>query len=509
MDNDSVKGPIEKLYETMATTQREPYEKRAEQCAELTIPALFRDQDDTRDNQVQQTYQSLGARGTNSLSSKVVLALFPPNAPFFKIQPDFTEEETDSEDFSNIVVDIKNALSKVETKVTEYTEQGGFRSPIFEAVKQLIVAGNVLMNLTPDGHVIVWTLRNYVTRRAASGKVLEIILRQTKDTKQLSNDMLEKHGIKSTTKKVNVFTHIKLDKKTYRTRQELNGMPVEGSEGSYPEEKLPYIALTYRRLGSEHYGRSFVEDYTGDLKSLEGLTQAVLEGSAAAARGVIMVNPNGTTDSDDITNAENWAVIEGDEKDVSVLRIEKVSDFNAADRQIERLEKRLSYVFMLNTSVQRKGERVTLGEIRYLAGELEDTLGGVYSQLARELQLPVVKIKLAQLQKQGKIPSFNEEDVKITITTGIDALGRSQDLQKKQLFLENISVLGPQAIAKYVKTDKFITAIGTDTGVDTKDFIRTEEEATEYENAQIQKQMVQENGPQMAQQLMQQAQEEQ
>lgn len=46
---------------------------------------------------------------------------------------------------------------------------------------------------------------------------------------------------------------------------------------------------------------------------------------------------------------------------------------------------------LLNSAVQRNGERVTAEEIRYVAGELEDTLGGVYSLLSQELQLSLIR----------------------------------------------------------------------------------------------------------------------
>lgn len=61
----------------------------------------------------------------------------------------------------------------------------------------------------------------------------------------------------------------------------------------------------------------------------------------------------------------------------------------------------MSFAFLLNSAVQRQGERVTAEEIRYVAGELEDTLGGVYSILAQELQLPLAKRLLNQQQAIG------------------------------------------------------------------------------------------------------------
>ena len=89
-----------------------------------------------------------------------------------------------------------------------------------------------------------------------------------------------------------------------------------------------------------------------------------------------------------IAQAENTAIIEGNRTDVSVLQMDKFNDFRVAYQAMQGIEERLSQQFMLQSSIQRNGERVTAEEIRYLAGELEDTLSGIYSILSQEFQLP-------------------------------------------------------------------------------------------------------------------------
>ena len=43
-------------------------------------------------------------------------------------------------------------------------------------------------------------------------------------------------------------------------------------------------------VDGEDYGRGRVEEFLGDLQSLESLTQAITEGSAAAAKVVFLVS---------------------------------------------------------------------------------------------------------------------------------------------------------------------------------------------------------------------------
>ena len=39
-------------------------------------------------NDLYQPYQSVGSRGVNNLASKLLLLLFPPNSPFFRLSVD-------------------------------------------------------------------------------------------------------------------------------------------------------------------------------------------------------------------------------------------------------------------------------------------------------------------------------------------------------------------------------------------------------------------------------------
>ncbi|WP_338419937.1 portal protein, partial [Xylella fastidiosa] len=66
----------------------------------------------------------------------------------------------------------------------------------------------------------------------------------------------------------------------------------------------------------------------------------------------------------------------GHRADTAYLQLGKQADLTVAKAVSDQIEARLSYAFMLNSAVQRTGERVTAEEIRYVASELEDTLGG-------------------------------------------------------------------------------------------------------------------------------------
>jgi len=196
------------------------------------------------------------------------------------------------------------------------------------------------------------------------------------------------------------------------------------------------MALRLIVVDGEAYGRSYVEEYLGDIKSLEGLTKAIVEGSAAMAKLLIFVSPNGTTRKRTVAEAANLAVVEGNAQDVTAFRLDKGGDFGVALQTANTITERLSFAFMLNSAVQRQAERVTAEEIRYIANELEDTLGGVYSILGAEFQLPFAKLVMARMQKTGKVPALPKGMVEPVIITGMEALGRQADMTKMDMFTQ-------------------------------------------------------------------------
>jgi hypothetical protein len=234
----------------------------------------------------------------------------------------------------------------------------------------------------------------------------------------------------------------------------------------------------------------------GDLRSLEALTQAIVQGSAASAKVLFMVRPNGTTKSKDLSKAPNGAFVNGDANDVSTLQVQKSGDFRVALETMRMINDRLASAFLLNSSVQRAAERVTAEEVRYMAQELETALGGVYSILSQEFQLPLINLLLNTLVKQGKMPKMPKDSVKPTVVTGIEALGRGQDLNKLATFLQYLQPLGAEVIASEMNLNDYIDRLAASLGIDTSGLIKSEEQKAQEQA--MQQQMMQQQMEQQA-----------
>ena len=70
------------------------------------------------------------------------------------------------------------------------------------------------------------------------------------------------------------------------------------------------------------------------LRSLESLMQAMVEGSAAAAKVVFLVSPSATTKPQSLAKAGMGAIIQGRAEDVSVVQVGKTADFRTVQEMV-------------------------------------------------------------------------------------------------------------------------------------------------------------------------------
>lgn len=432
---------------------RAPYETRAENCAAVTIPSLFPKEADNASTDYTTPWQAVGARGLNNLSAKVMLALFPLQS-WMKLRISEWQAKQLVADPAQLA-QVEQGLGMVERILMAYMEANAYRVTLFELIRQLALCGNGCIYLPPPdttsssyNPMKLYTLHNYVCQRDAFGNVLQIVTLDRVAFAALPEDVRSKlDGEHKPDEEVEVYTHVYLDDESgdYLSYQEIDDEEVEGTDGQYPGDACPWVAVRWTKRNGEHYGRSHVEEYLGDLTSLENLHEAMIKFAMIASKVITLVNPNGMTQVRRLVKAQSGDVVAGRKQDIEFLQIEKTADFSVAKAVADNIEQRLSFVFMLNSAIQRGGERVTAEEIRYMAQELEDTLGGVYSILSQELQLPMVRILLNQLQATQQIPDMPKEAVEPTVSTGVEALGRGQDLDKLTQFLQLMQLMGSVA----------------------------------------------------------------
>jgi hypothetical protein len=462
--------------------QRSQHLDRSIYCCSLTIPYLLREDYNDDNTPLKAPYSATGASAVTSLASRLLMTLFPPNIPLFKlsIAPAVESKLKNMVAASkeNYKTTIEEELSIRERMVTEYIETIGIKSKINLAMELLVATGNAIIHIPSDGEINVLRLDQYVIKRDPSGRVKKIITRLgiTADDIPAGMDIEAAKG-------KYIDTYIELKKNLWHVHQEIAGIEVPKSKGTYKKDDLPWIVLTWSRAVGDNYGRGQVEKMLGDFIAADALSQALQEGAAAAAVVKFLVSPEAQMYLEDLASTPNTGFCVCEPGLISALQLGKNGDFTFASNLLSRIEQRIERSFLMQSGVQRDAERVTSTEIRYMAQELENSLGGVYSTLSQELQLPIIKRIISVMTSRKEIQPIPSQ-IKPVITTGIEALGRGNDRLKLISFLQALAPLGGEAM-QYINVAEVIKRIGTSDGIDMQGLIRTDEElATSAQQAQ-------------------------
>ena len=258
----------------------------------------------------------------------------------------------------------------------------------------------------------------------------------------------------------------------------------------------PWLVLRFNTVDGEDYGRGRVEEFLGDLRSLDSLSQALIEGSSVAAKVVFLVSPSSTTKPATLANAGNGAIVQGRPEDVQVVQVGKTADFRTASEMSNSLVQRLSEAFLVLTV--RNSERTTAEEVRLTQLELEQQLGGLFSLLTVEFLVPYLNRTMFVLQRNNQVPKLPKELVRPQIVAGVNALGRGQDRESLTAFLQTVAqTMGPEAIAKYIDPSEVIKRLATAQGIETLGLVKSEQ--------QLQGEMQQQQQAMQQQELLKQA----
>lgn len=480
-------------------TQRSSYLERGRDSSRLTIATLLPDEGKHGSKRFATPYQSVGARGVNNLASALLLSLLPPNSPFFRLVIDEREKAKMAAIDPKIQTEVESSLSDIERAVAREIEVNNIRVGTFEAIRHLVVTGNALLYMPDEGSMRVIHLDRYIVKRDPMGNPLHIIMKETVAPAVLPPEIRQyvEANLAEYEETCDVFTmQTTLPDGKVEVVQEVKGRIIEETRQTFQKGRSPFIALRMMRVDGEDYGRGYVEQYYGDLASLEGLTKAIVEGAAASSKVLFLVNPNGTTRAKTLAESPNGAIREGSAADVSVLQTNKSNDFSVSMSAMQQINERLSYAFLLTESTIRNADRVTAEEVRLVTQSIERQLGGIYSVLSQEFQLPLVNRIMDRMEKKKKLPKIPRDKITPAIVTGIDALGRGNDLNRLDVYLSGIAqVLGPEALGQYINIREYMDRRASALGIDTEGLVRTEEEIAAMMQQSQQQAMAEQMGP--------------
>ncbi len=430
---------------------RSQYLQRARHNALMTIPSLMPLDGRGHEAHLIEPYQGLGSMGTVHLSSRMTVGLLPSGRNYMRFDlPPEVMMETDGEVPTKITIGLSKAEQMIQTEV----EDKGWREATLVTLQQLIVAGNVLEFMLPDNTIKHFRLDQYVVLFDMTGKLLEIVIEEKVEAAKIPPGISLPDGMAASTEdeEVSLYTHIKrtdngaTDKATYlRTQEWENGVAV-GQSKTFHEDELPYLPLGWTRQPGENYARAKVSEHIADLRSLDNLEKANLEGAAMASRNFIMIRPGATSASVKrrITHALNGDVVVGDPEGVELKSFDNARGQQIVEAAVRVLRESLARAFLLTSAGQRDAERVTATEIERDIAELEAALGGVFSSLSINLMKRRTLLLMKHMTAEKRLPEL-EALAKPTILTGLEALSRERDVARALQAAQIVQAFGEAA----------------------------------------------------------------
>ena len=181
------------------------------------------------------------------------------------------------------------------------------------------------------------------------------------------------------------------------------------------------------------------------------------------------------TRADSLARAENGAIVAGNAADVEALQVGKAADMSVAET-MQLLERRLSFTFLMNESVQRDAERVIATD--QTMEQLNQGWQGLFHAEPRVAaavdQACVVPDGAGRRSHRFLLTWYPQ------ITTGLEAIGRGNDNNVWSTSLATMLVLGPEDRA----TDQSIrtgTSLAASDGID--GLVKTEQDTAQQFNA--------------------------
>lgn len=453
--------------------------QRVERYAAMTIPKIMLEngfdilnEDQTHD------YQSIGAQAVNHVTNKMMLAMFRPSAPFYRLQLSPSAKAAamaagmQEQSLSPI-------LAKMERDSVKLLDARMQRPKLYTAIRHLVVTGNVLMILE-DEEIRIMGLRYWRVKRTLTGKVHTLITCEKIAFDELDQEVQDAMPTRYTRSgeapMVSYYRVVRRQRNgSYIVEQWVDEVKLDQRKfGSrYPEDKLPYRVLTWDLADEADYATGLVEEYSGDLEALSILSESVVDGSVSGCDWRWLVNPAGITKVDDIKNSRTGDAIPGTKEDLDTTSGGNAEAVARALEVMNNWEKRVARGFLLLSAVTRDAERVTAEEMRLTALELDTAYGGTYSALAGQIQKPVAEWLLAE---DGN--DIRGKGIEVQVITGLDALSRNGDLEAFRMAmtdLANLAALPPELQGR-IKFQEIATFVGDGRGIDLRPFLKSDEE---------------------------------
>ncbi len=420
-----------------------------------------------------------------------MLSMFAPTRPFMRLDPS-AELKREVQAAGMKLEDVTNLLAQGERAAVKELDSMAARPKLFDLFKQLIVLGNSVLVLPKEAETDeprVMNLRRFCVKRSLDSMLHTLVIREQVKKDELSEEAQALVPNKQDHTMVEYFIMVcRTGKTSYEVTEWIDEHQIPGKTVSYEYEDLPYRVIAWNLADYADYGTGLAEEYMGALASLSTISASNIKAAVLAGEFRWLANPAGMTRPEDFENSENGACLPGVEGDLHLVQAAaEVATAVGVNRQLAGdFQNVLGRGFLMAGAVTRDAERVTAEEIRMIAQELETGLGGAYSRLAVDVQLPLARYLLRRIKLE-----LGGTAIKPTIVTGLDALSRNGDLEALKAYISDVATITalPPEVLKFLPMATILLDLATGRGLDGKRYANTQGEAQVVQNQEDQRQV--------------------
>lgn len=472
---------------------------RSEAYARWTIPMVMPKAGDSTTEQTKSSVM-IGARLVNHLANRVIDVLFPVSRAFFTVAltPEALlelEKENGEENVPAIQEIVRASTSKLEGVALRKLNLVEYRPIAIQAVKHLIITGNVLLRRMPSGKRVLYGVNRYGIRRDYEGNEIEIVLYDKKIFKSFSKEVQElihaaqKLDIKQASKEedeVELLTrYSKQPDGRWLVEQEADGVNLNNDQ-TLAAKDYDLLPLSWNLSSGEHYARGLVEDHAATFHQLDVTTDAVTDLMSIICDVKFLVKTGSSLAMmiPELNRSPRGSYFPGNEGDITVPDMAKRGDLSVMMSAIDKWENDLSQAFLM--SRVRDAERVTAEEIRLVASELESAYGGLYSQLALQWQQREADYAIAQIDFEKEVGA-GIDIFEVVVTTGIESLSREGQIDNLRLAIGDLGLMQhvPEEMRAAFNPMRFADFVFTNRSINLKTFMNTPEEMQAQQEAQL------------------------
>jgi hypothetical protein len=338
------------------------------------------------------------------------------------------------------------------------------RAAVVMAYRHLLTIGDVLLHMDDDFNFRLFRFDQYVVTRKHEGEGQELVIREWVD-KQYHPELPTQHPVvheasvtsfSSEQEWESLYTKIRRlpNDKGVSIQQEFRDHKIADE---VIEEVSPYMPLRWQAVVGEPYGTSLTEDSFGDIRALDSLAKALIDGAILNAEYRWGINPAGLTEMQDMLDSLNGDYVATAPGDVFPLQFQNAAQVQMTQVATAHRETVVGRRYLMNSAVQPQGERVTARQVSILAQELEGQLGGTLSQAAREVQEPILRRTIHVMDKKGLLTKAIVDEIKaangilnIRMRAGLEILNREAEREKLDAAIERMRNLPEQALEAFI-----------------------------------------------------------